>query len=139
MHRCSPNRDSVDDLGPAFRLHAREGGLHFGKALGRMRLPPERRCRRSAPQILVTPDLFRGPAWFDPTKDSGTPEHVRGDKKGRAPLSPAIGGFCTCHRNAILLSTLAARRRNSGTVICKPMQASEPGVVGFRFDIVMLA
>lgn len=39
----------------------------------------------------------------------------------------------------ILLSTLAARRRNPATVICKPAQASEPGVLAFAFDIVMLA
>jgi hypothetical protein len=39
----------------------------------------------------------------------------------------------------ILLSTLAARRRNPATVICKPAAASEPGVQGFTFDIVMLA
>jgi protocatechuate 3,4-dioxygenase beta subunit len=39
----------------------------------------------------------------------------------------------------ILLSTLAARRRNPATVICKPRPASEPGVLGFTFDIVMLA
>lgn len=39
----------------------------------------------------------------------------------------------------ILLSTLAARRRNPATVICRPVEASEPGVVGFVFDIVMLA
>jgi protocatechuate 3,4-dioxygenase beta subunit len=39
----------------------------------------------------------------------------------------------------ILLSTLQARRRNPATVICKPVAASEPGVLGFTFDIVMLA
>jgi protocatechuate 3,4-dioxygenase beta subunit len=38
----------------------------------------------------------------------------------------------------ILLSTLAARRRNPATVICKPAETSEPGVMGFTFDIVML-
>jgi protocatechuate 3,4-dioxygenase beta subunit len=38
----------------------------------------------------------------------------------------------------ILLSTLAARRRNPATVICKPAEASEPGVAGFMFDLVML-
>lgn len=39
----------------------------------------------------------------------------------------------------ILLSTLTARRRNPATVICKPVQSSEPGVLAFTFDIVMLA
>ena len=39
----------------------------------------------------------------------------------------------------ILLSTLAARRRNPATVICKPAETSEPALVGFTFDIVMLA
>ena len=39
----------------------------------------------------------------------------------------------------ILLSTLAARRRNPATAICKPKPVSEPGVLGFTFDIVMLA
>ena len=39
----------------------------------------------------------------------------------------------------ILLSTLAARRRNPATVICKPAETSEPGVLAFTFDIVMLA
>lgn len=39
----------------------------------------------------------------------------------------------------ILLSTLAARRRNPATAICKPAQSSEPGVLAFTFDIVMLA
>jgi protocatechuate 3,4-dioxygenase beta subunit len=39
----------------------------------------------------------------------------------------------------ILLSTLASRRRNPATVICKPAETSEPGVLAFTFDIVMLA
>ena len=39
----------------------------------------------------------------------------------------------------ILLSTLAARRRNPATVICKPGETSEPSVLAFTFDIVMLA
>jgi protocatechuate 3,4-dioxygenase beta subunit len=43
------------------------------------------------------------------------------------------------NQSDILLSTLAARRRNPATVICKPAETSEPGVLGFTFDIVMLA
>ena len=39
----------------------------------------------------------------------------------------------------ILLSTLAARRRNPATVVCRPAETSEPGVLAFTFDIVMLA
>jgi hypothetical protein len=42
-------------------------------------------------------------------------------------------------RTRQLLSTLAARRRNPATVIYTPVAASEPGVLGFTFDIVMLA
>ena len=41
--------------------------------------------------------------------------------------------------NDILLSTLAARRRNPATAICKLAEPSEPGVLAFTFDIVMLA
>jgi len=38
----------------------------------------------------------------------------------------------------ILLSTLAARRRDPSLSICKPMTTSEPGVLAFTFDIVLL-
>jgi protocatechuate 3,4-dioxygenase, beta subunit len=38
----------------------------------------------------------------------------------------------------ILLSTLAARRRDPALSICKPATTSEPGVRAFTFDIVML-
>ena len=38
----------------------------------------------------------------------------------------------------ILLSTLAARRRNPANAICKPVASGEPGVLGFEFDIVLL-
>jgi len=40
--------------------------------------------------------------------------------------------------NDILLSTLAARRRDPRSVICQPVETSEPGVLGFRWDIVLL-
>jgi protocatechuate 3,4-dioxygenase beta subunit len=39
----------------------------------------------------------------------------------------------------ILLSTLRARRRNPATVICKPIETKEPGVLAFAFNIVLLA
>ena len=45
----------------------------------------------------------------------------------------------TLNASDILLSTLTARRRNPATAICKPRPVSEPGVLGFTFDIVMLA
>jgi len=38
----------------------------------------------------------------------------------------------------ILLSTLKARRRNPDAAICKPVATSEPGVLGFAWDIVLL-
>jgi len=38
----------------------------------------------------------------------------------------------------ILLSTLAARRRDPSLSICKPTTTSEPGVLAFTFDIVLL-
>jgi protocatechuate 3,4-dioxygenase beta subunit len=38
----------------------------------------------------------------------------------------------------ILLSTLAARRRDPSLSICKPATTSEPGVLAFTFDIVLL-
>src|SRR5258706_5895531 len=38
----------------------------------------------------------------------------------------------------ILLSTLAARRRDPASSICKPATTSEPGVLAFTFDIVLL-
>jgi protocatechuate 3,4-dioxygenase beta subunit len=38
----------------------------------------------------------------------------------------------------ILLSTLAARRRDPAASICKPATTSEPGVLAFTFDIVLL-
>jgi protocatechuate 3,4-dioxygenase, beta subunit len=38
----------------------------------------------------------------------------------------------------ILLSTLAARRRDPRTAICQPGTTSEPGVVAFTWDIVLL-
>ena len=38
----------------------------------------------------------------------------------------------------ILLSTLAARRRDPALSICKPTTTSEPGLLAFTFDIVLL-
>jgi protocatechuate 3,4-dioxygenase, beta subunit len=38
----------------------------------------------------------------------------------------------------ILLSTLAARHRDPAASICKPSTTSEPGMLAFTFDIVML-
>jgi len=38
----------------------------------------------------------------------------------------------------LLLSTLAARHRDPASSICKPAATSEPGVLAFTFDIVML-
>ena len=38
----------------------------------------------------------------------------------------------------LLLSTLAARHRDPASSICKPATTSEPGVLAFTFDIVML-
>ena len=38
----------------------------------------------------------------------------------------------------ILLSTLAARRRDPSAAICKPATTGEPGVLAFTFDIVLL-
>jgi len=38
----------------------------------------------------------------------------------------------------ILLSTLAARRRDPSLSICKPATTSEPSVLAFTFDIVLL-
>jgi len=38
----------------------------------------------------------------------------------------------------LLLSTLAARHRDPALSICKPATASEPGLLAFTFDIVML-
>jgi protocatechuate 3,4-dioxygenase beta subunit len=39
----------------------------------------------------------------------------------------------------ILLSTLAARRRNPANAVCKEVPAGEPGVRAFNWDIVLLA
>jgi hypothetical protein len=39
----------------------------------------------------------------------------------------------------ILLSTLAARRRNPAHAICKEVASGEPGVLAFNWDIVLLA
>jgi protocatechuate 3,4-dioxygenase, beta subunit len=39
----------------------------------------------------------------------------------------------------ILLSTLAARRRNPAQVICSEAMSTEPGVPAFNWDIVLLA
>ena len=44
----------------------------------------------------------------------------------------------TLNAKDILLSTLAARRRDPSLSICKPEPISEPGVLGFTFDIVLL-
>jgi protocatechuate 3,4-dioxygenase beta subunit len=44
----------------------------------------------------------------------------------------------TLNARDILLSTLAARRRDPAASICKPTTTSEPGVLAFTFDIVML-
>jgi protocatechuate 3,4-dioxygenase beta subunit len=38
----------------------------------------------------------------------------------------------------LLLSTLASRHRDPATAICKPSTTSEPGVLAFTFDIVLL-
>ena len=38
----------------------------------------------------------------------------------------------------LLLSTLAARHRDPASSICKPATTSEPGVLAFTFDIVLL-
>jgi protocatechuate 3,4-dioxygenase beta subunit len=38
----------------------------------------------------------------------------------------------------LLLSTLAARHRDPASSICKPTTTSEPGVLAFTFDIVLL-
>ena len=38
----------------------------------------------------------------------------------------------------LLLSTLAARHRDPAASICKPTTTSEPGVLAFTFDLVML-
>jgi protocatechuate 3,4-dioxygenase beta subunit len=38
----------------------------------------------------------------------------------------------------LLLSTLASRHRDPGAAICKPGITSEPGVIAFRWDIVLL-
>ena len=39
----------------------------------------------------------------------------------------------------ILLSTLAARRRNPASAICTAVPSREPNVLAFSFDIVLLA
>jgi protocatechuate 3,4-dioxygenase beta subunit len=38
----------------------------------------------------------------------------------------------------ILLSTLAARRRDPAAAICRPVASSEPGIPAFEWDIVLL-
>jgi hypothetical protein len=38
----------------------------------------------------------------------------------------------------LLLSTLAARHRDPSLSICKPATTSEPSVLAFTFDLVML-
>jgi len=38
----------------------------------------------------------------------------------------------------LLLSTLAARHRDPAASICKPATTSEPNVLAFTFDLVML-
>ena len=42
------------------------------------------------------------------------------------------------NRNDILLSTLSARHRDPAAAICKPAATSEPGVLAFTWDIVLL-
>jgi protocatechuate 3,4-dioxygenase, beta subunit len=42
------------------------------------------------------------------------------------------------NRNDILLSTLSARHRDPAAAICKPVATSEPGVMAFTWDIVLL-
>ena len=44
----------------------------------------------------------------------------------------------TLNAKDILLSTLAARRRNPDAAICKPTTSSEPGIKAFTFDLVLL-
>jgi protocatechuate 3,4-dioxygenase beta subunit len=44
----------------------------------------------------------------------------------------------TLNEKDILLSTLAARRRDPAASICKPATTSEPGIKAFTFDLVML-
>jgi protocatechuate 3,4-dioxygenase beta subunit len=38
----------------------------------------------------------------------------------------------------LLLSTLAARRRDPAAAICRPIASSEPGVLAFQWDIILL-
>jgi protocatechuate 3,4-dioxygenase, beta subunit len=38
----------------------------------------------------------------------------------------------------ILLSTLAARRRDPRAAICQPVSVNEPGVQGYKWDIILL-
>jgi protocatechuate 3,4-dioxygenase, beta subunit len=45
----------------------------------------------------------------------------------------------TLNATDILLSTLAARRRDPNAAICKPATTGEPGVLAFTWDIVLLA
>ena len=42
------------------------------------------------------------------------------------------------NRNDILLSTLSARHRDPAAAICKPAVTSEPGVMAFTWDIILL-
>ncbi len=42
------------------------------------------------------------------------------------------------NRNDLLLSTLSARHRDPTAAICKPAATSEPGVIAFTWDIVLL-
>jgi len=44
----------------------------------------------------------------------------------------------TLNAKDILLSTLAARRRDPAASLCKPVATSEPGVKAFTFDLVLL-
>ena len=44
----------------------------------------------------------------------------------------------TLNGKDLLLSTLAARHRDPASSICKPATTSEPGVLAFTFDIVLL-
>jgi protocatechuate 3,4-dioxygenase beta subunit len=45
----------------------------------------------------------------------------------------------TLNATDILLSTVAARRRDPALSICKPIESREPGVLAFHWDIVLLA
>lgn len=66
-----------------------------------------------------------------------------GDKRGIGHDDFTSYGHGGCAGEAlngkdILLSTLAARRRDPSSSICKPATTSEPGILAFTFDIVLL-